>query len=99
MSWWTAQPLPECSLCELPVRRDVHERNKGLCEGCTDGIAQTVRMLPAGRGLVDIDKLRRQRLLERRPDLDDEECQTVFVEAYRPPVPRTDKSSSNGDQS
>jgi hypothetical protein len=86
-----ARPLPECSLCEAPVKRDVHEANGGLCNGCTSGIADTVRMLPAGRGLVDIDKLRRQRLLERRPDLVDEDCQTVFVERFIPPVPGEDR--------
>lgn len=41
-----ADPLPECQLCERPTRRATHERNRGLCNDCTHGIAETVRMLP-----------------------------------------------------
>lgn len=87
MSIRTADPLPECSLCEAPTRRAVYDTNGGLCSTCVDGIADTVRMLPAGRGLVDIDKLRRDRLLERTAVL---EHPTVYVERYTPPVPETD---------
>ena len=41
-----AEPLPECSLCETPTRREVHEANGGLCTSCATGLADTVRMLP-----------------------------------------------------
>jgi hypothetical protein len=39
-------PLPECPLCERPVRRDVAEKTGGLCTECDDVIADTIRMLP-----------------------------------------------------
>lgn len=40
----TAAPLPECLLCEAATRRDVHERNKGLCSRCAGDA--TVRIAP-----------------------------------------------------
>jgi hypothetical protein len=81
----TAEPLPECELCATPTRRDVHERNKGLCTGCTAGVADTVRMLPV-RGVIDLgtERDRRRRLEHLAGDLDDA---TAYVERYRPPVP------------
>jgi hypothetical protein len=82
-----AQPLPECALCENPMLRETHDANGGLCTACSRGVAETVRMLPVGR-VVDLDAARRQRLLlapDRPPMVDD--SPTVFVEAYRPPVP------------
>lgn len=41
-----AEPLPECPVCERPVRRVVAERTGGLCSECADGVPETVRMLP-----------------------------------------------------
>lgn len=29
-----AEPLPECVICERPVRREAHQRNGGLCSRC-----------------------------------------------------------------
>jgi hypothetical protein len=46
----TAAPLPECSLCEAPTRRDVHDRNKGLCSLCAG--EATVRIEPL-RNVMD----------------------------------------------
>lgn len=74
-----ADPLPECSLCENPVLRLVHERNGGLCSRCAAGIAATVRMLP----IRDPEQLQRQRDLRAERNLDE----TVFVERWLPPVP------------
>jgi hypothetical protein len=83
-----ADPLPECQLCGAPTRRAVHERNAGLCSTCTDGIADTVRMLPvrdtpadAGRHAAEVLDLDAERD-RRRPDDD-----TAYVERYLPPVP------------
>jgi hypothetical protein len=39
-----AAPLPECLLCETPTRRDVHDRNGGLCSQCNNDT--TVRIEP-----------------------------------------------------
>jgi recombinational DNA repair protein (RecF pathway) len=75
-----ADPLPECSLCGTPTKRAKHERNGGLCSRCASGVADTVRMLPAG-GVVDLDRERARRRASEALD------QTVFVERYRPPVP------------
>lgn len=74
-----AEPLPECALCENPVLRETFEANGGLCNGCTRGISDTIRMLPPGR-VVDLDHARRQRLLHEHPP-------TVFVEHYTPDLP------------
>lgn len=44
-----AQPLPECALCEQPVRRETWERLGGLCSECNDAIAAAAAMLrPVG---------------------------------------------------
>lgn len=88
MSARTADPLPECALCELPTARAVWEANGGLCSDCTRGIADTVRMLPTSK-VVDIERLREQRLHGRRPSTFGD--QTVFVEAFVPPVPGGDR--------
>jgi hypothetical protein len=88
MSVRTADPLPECALCDTPVLRAAWEANGGLCTGCTRGIADTVRMLPASK-VVDIERLREMRQHGRRPSTFGDE--TVFVEAYVPPLPGTDQ--------
>lgn len=83
-----AEPLPECDLCEAPTKREVWEENGRLCTRCSKGIADTVRMLPAGGGVVDLERERARRrasdALARSDALDDH---TVFVERYVPPVP------------
>lgn len=53
MSALTARPLPECSLCEAPTRREAYDRNGGLCSAC----AHTLVLATA----------RRARLTRRRP--------------------------------
>lgn len=45
MSVVIAFPLPECPMCEQPVRRDVAEANDGLCTPCSR-LVSTVRMAP-----------------------------------------------------
>lgn len=78
-----AEPLPECSLCEQPTRREAWEENGQLCTGCSSGIADTVRMLPVrGATVTDIADQRRRRV-DRQEQLDE----TVFVERFLPPVP------------
>lgn len=47
----TAAPLPECRMCETPTRRQTFERTGGFCSDCSDGIAETVKMLPVPRQL------------------------------------------------
>jgi hypothetical protein len=81
----TADPLPECELCEAPTARDAHAANGGLCTPCRTGIADTVRMLPV-RDVVDLadERTRRRRLEHLAVDHDDA---TAYVERYRPPVP------------
>jgi hypothetical protein len=44
----TAEPLPECRLCDQPTHRATWEANGELCTPCTRGIDETVRMLPVG---------------------------------------------------
>lgn len=41
-----AAHLPECALCERPVRRAVWERNGGLCNDCDTGFRRVTGMLP-----------------------------------------------------
>jgi hypothetical protein len=41
-----AASLPECALCERPVKRAVHERNGGLCNECDSGFRRVTGMLP-----------------------------------------------------
>ena len=81
----TAEPLPECELCEQPTHRATWEDNGRLCTQCSRGIADTVRMLPV-RGVVDLadERTRRRRLQHLADDLDDA---TAYVERYIPPVP------------
>jgi hypothetical protein len=82
-----AAPLPECSLCETPTARDVHERNGGLCTRCNQGIADTVRMVPV-RGVVDLERERaRRRASQALTPSDDDDDVTAYVERYVPPVP------------
>lgn len=76
-----ASPLPECEMCGTPTVRDKHTENGGLCSKCLRGIADTVRMLPVGGGVVDLSRERARRRLLAPPDV------TVFVERYTPPVP------------
>jgi hypothetical protein len=84
----TAAPLPECRMCETPTKRDHWEANGQLCTPCADGIAATVRMLPARPGVLSFGEARRRKLLEQRPPaLEDP---TVFVEGYAPPLPGLD---------
>jgi hypothetical protein len=83
----TAQPLPECRMCEAPTKRDHWEANGELCTPCADGIAKTVRMLPARPGVLDFGEARRKRLLQRPPVHEDP---TVYVESYVPPLPGLD---------
>lgn len=33
-----AHPLPECGMCEQPVRRDTYKANGGLCTDCANAI-------------------------------------------------------------
>ena len=40
MSARTAEPLPECLLCETPTQREAHERNGGLCTPCLTSAVQ-----------------------------------------------------------
>jgi hypothetical protein len=84
----TAEPLPECMApgCGMPTKRAVFLETGGLCTLCASTLDDTVRMLPPGQ-VVDIGRVRRQRLLSqsRPPVVDD--AQTVFVERYTPPVP------------
>lgn len=72
----TADPLPECRMCDLPTARAAWERNRELCTPCAAGVAATVRMLRPG---VPLSSDRRRALLEPP--------QTVFVEAFTPDVP------------
>lgn len=81
----TAEPLPECSLCEAPTARKAWEDNGGLCTRCAAGIADTVRML-LPTGVADIQDARaRRRRLQATAQLQDDA--TVYVERYTPPVP------------
>lgn len=79
----TAEPLPECELCEKPTLRSAWEENGRLCTACSRGIADTVRMVPVlGADVVSLEDLRRRRF-DRQAALDE----TVYVERYIPPVP------------
>lgn len=71
----TAEPLPECRMCEIPTARAAWKANGELCTACANGVAATVRMLMPG---VPLSADRRAALLNPP---------TVFVEAYTPPVP------------
>ena len=46
MSAHTAQPLPECHLCEMPTARATWEAHGGLCTGCAAGIRAAAALLP-----------------------------------------------------
>lgn len=81
MSVRTADPLPECSLCENPVLRAAWQANGGLCTRCSTRLAATVRMLPV-RDPEELERLRALRDARGR-QLDE----TVFVERFLPPVP------------
>ncbi len=81
----TAEPLPECRLCDRPTARTAWDRNGGLCTDCADGITATVRMLlPAGVTDLAGERDRRARLQGLAADQADA---TVYVERYLPPVP------------
>lgn len=82
-----AEPLPECALCETPTKREVWETNGQLCTRCSQGIADTVRMLPAGGGVVDLERERARRRASAALHPAAVDDHTVYVERYVPPVP------------
>ena len=41
----TADPLPECPMCERPTRRDVYAE-LGLCTDCAEAVAAVASRLP-----------------------------------------------------
>lgn len=76
-----ANPLPECSLCAVPTKRDVHELNGGLCTACM--VESTLRMVPVrSADADDLDDLRR-----RREDRQEQLDLTAYVDRWLPPVP------------
>lgn len=40
MTAQTAQPLPECAVCDRPTKRDVWDTNDGLCSGCLEELSR-----------------------------------------------------------
>jgi hypothetical protein len=82
-----AEPLPECELCGTPTKREAWETNGRVCTPCGQGLAATVRMLPAGGGVVDLDRERARRRASEALTVPDANDLTVFVERYTPPVP------------
>jgi hypothetical protein len=73
VSFRIARPLPECPMCETPVRRATFLENGGLCPTCramNDELGDTVQMtrLPPAPDQFLTDA-------------------TVNVERYTPPVP------------
>lgn len=45
MTAHTAQPLPECELCEMPTARAAWEANGGLCTACDTGVRRAAQLI------------------------------------------------------
>lgn len=57
MTYRVAEPLPECSKCERPVRRAVYTSTGGLCTACA-AWAGAVRVVGTEQAQAEVDQLR-----------------------------------------
>lgn len=41
-----AEPLPECAVCEAPMRREAHTAQDGICAACREAARREAALQP-----------------------------------------------------